>query len=62
VLWLVVIAFVWAVGGLSLWWMFRPRRPRRDDHLEAKRERGRQIERDRLKAWERQQRDRDDKE
>jgi hypothetical protein len=53
--WLVVIAFVWAVSSVSVWWMFRPRRPRREHHFEAKRERRRQIERDRLEEWERQQ-------
>jgi hypothetical protein len=50
--WLFVIAFVWAVGSVSLWWMFRPHKVRERDP-EAKRERLRQIERDRLEEWRR---------
>jgi hypothetical protein len=51
--WLFLIAFAWAVGALSLWWMFRPPKARREIDREAKRERNRQIERERLAEWER---------
>jgi hypothetical protein len=49
--WAFLVVFVWVVGGLSLWWMFRP--PKVDDaDAEAKRERRRQIERQRMAKWE----------